>query len=106
MNELIYVKSRRELLGAVVAMKPHQDQIVLVGSHAIYLRVGNSGLAVAPFTADGDLMLDPTALGQGPSIRSLLEARGFQRGEQPGSWRGPNGCARRQRSTLARTALG
>ena len=58
MDEL-YVLARRVLLDALKALGPHREACVLAGAQAIYLRVGDADLAVAPFTTDGDLVIDP-----------------------------------------------
>ena len=47
MDEL-YVIARRVLLDALDALGGHRDAVVLVGAQAIYLRVGEADLAVAP----------------------------------------------------------
>ena len=54
MDEL-YVLARSVLLDALEALGPHREACVLAGAQAIYLRVGEADLAVAPFTTDGDL---------------------------------------------------
>ena len=58
MDEL-YVVARRVLLDALDALGPHRDAVILVGAHAVYMRVGEGDLAVAPHTTDGDLAIDP-----------------------------------------------
>jgi len=50
----LYILARRVLLDALEALGPHRDAVVLVGAQAIYLRVGEADLAVAPFTTDRD----------------------------------------------------
>lgn len=45
-----YVKARRVLLDALSSLSVHSDALVLVGAHAICLRVGAGELAVAPYT--------------------------------------------------------
>ncbi|MBI4701795.1 MAG: hypothetical protein HY744_11665 [Deltaproteobacteria bacterium] len=71
----LYVLARRVLLDALAALGPHRDAIVLVGAQAVYLRVGEADLAVAPFTTDGDLAIDPAVLaGIPPLERALMEA--------------------------------
>ena len=58
----LYVLARRVLLDALDALGSHRNAMVLVGAQAVYLRVGEGDLAVAPFTTDGDLAIDPTLL--------------------------------------------
>lgn len=43
----------------------------------MYLRVGEAQLAVAPFTMDGDLAIDPAVLAETPSLEQALMAAGF-----------------------------
>ena len=77
MDEL-YVMARQVLLDALEALGPHRDAMVLVGAQAIYLRVGEADLAVAPYTTDGDLAIDPVALGTAPPLEQALLSGGFQ----------------------------
>jgi hypothetical protein len=73
----LYVIARRVLLDALEALAPHRDAIVLVGAQAVYLRVGEADLAVAPFTTDGDLAIDPAVLAEIPPLEQALMAAGF-----------------------------
>lgn len=73
----LYVTSRRVLLDALEALRPHVNSIVLVGAQAIYLRCGEGELAVAPFTTDGDLALDPRILSETPPLERALSVAGF-----------------------------
>jgi hypothetical protein len=50
---------------------------VLVGAQAIYLRTGEADLAVAPYTTDGDLALDPALLAETPPLERNLGNAGF-----------------------------
>jgi hypothetical protein len=56
-----YVAARRALLDALEALREHIDSIVVVGAQAVYLHTGAAELAVAEFTTDADLALDPPA---------------------------------------------
>ena len=76
MDEL-YVIARRVLLDALEALGAHRDAIVLVGAQAIYLRVGEADLAVAPYTTDGDLAVDPAMLAEIPPLEQALTKAGF-----------------------------
>ncbi len=76
MDEL-YVMARRVLLDALDALGSHRDALVLVGAQAVYLRVGEGDIAVAPFTTDGDLAIDPAVLKEIPPIEQALLAAGF-----------------------------
>lgn len=73
----LYVMARRVLLDALDALGAHREAIVLVGAQAVYLRVGESNLAVAPFTTDGDLALDPAILAEIPPLERALMGAGF-----------------------------
>ena len=77
MDEL-YVVARRVLLDALEALGPHRDAMVLVGAQAIYLQVGEADLAVAPYTTDGDLAIDPVVLGTAPPLEQALLSGGFR----------------------------
>src|SRR3990170_972500 len=73
----LYVVARRVLLDALDALGTHRNAVVLVGAQAEYLRVGEADLAVAPFTTDGDLAIDPAVLGEIPPLEKALMAAGF-----------------------------
>jgi hypothetical protein len=87
-----YVEARRVLLDALFALSPHNEAIIVVGAQAVYLRTGESDIAVAPFTTDGDLALDPSHLGEDPKLETALRGANFHLLEdraghvQPGSW--------------------
>ncbi len=81
-----YVTSRRVLLDALTALGAHRKAVVLVGAQAIYLRVGAGDLAVAPFTTDADLAIDPRHLDDAPALANLMETAGFQLAVRPGTW--------------------
>jgi hypothetical protein len=73
----LYVMARRVLLDALDALGSHREAIVLVGAQAVYLRVGEADLAVAPFTIDGDLAIDPAVLNEIPPLEKALMDAGF-----------------------------
>jgi hypothetical protein len=73
----LYVLARRVLLDALYALGKHRDAIVLVGAQAVYLHVGDAGLAIAPFTSDGDLVLNPAVLAEIPPLETALRDAGF-----------------------------
>ena len=87
MHEL-YILARRVLLDALQALGPHREAVVLVGAQAVYLRVGEADLAVAAFTTDGDLILDPELLAEVPPLEQALRAAGFlpKAGDAVGTW--------------------
>lgn len=73
----LYALARRVLLDALDALGPHRGAIVLVGAQAVYLRVGEADLAIAPFTTDGDLVIDPAVLAEIPPLEQALMRAGF-----------------------------
>lgn len=80
-----YVVARRVLLDALSALAPHGKAIIVVGAQAIYLRTGLNDLAIAPYTTDGDLSLDPKLLGDKPELEASMSAAGFRLWEQDGN---------------------
>ena len=64
---------------------------MLVGAQAIYVHTGNAELAVAEYTTDADLALEPTALSDGPLLDEVLSAHGFTPREHPGGWLSADG---------------
>lgn len=82
-----YRAARHVLLEALEALGPHRSAVVLVGAQAVYLRAGEVELAVAPYTTDADLALDPRQLGDEPVIATALEGAGFELAVRPGTWR-------------------
>lgn len=89
--EIVYVRARGVLLDGLEALGEHAKSLVLVGAQAIYLHTGEGDLAVAPYTEDADLALDPRQLANRPLVEVLLEQAGFVPGTQPGSWQGAHG---------------
>lgn len=88
----LYVRARRALLDAAVALDDHLDAVVLVGAQALYLHTGDADLAVAEFTTDADLVIRPSDLADDPLIADLLEPVGFSKDQQPGQWLSPDRC--------------
>ena len=87
MDEL-YVLARRVLLDALYALGAHRDAVIIVGAHAVYMRVGGADLAVAPYTTDGDLAIEPAALGETPPLEQAFTHAGFlpRGGDSVGVW--------------------
>lgn len=85
----LYAAARAALLDVLDALDVHREAVTLVGAQAIYLRVGETDLAVAPFTTDGDLVIDPARLGEIPPLELLLGEAGFERksGDPIGTWK-------------------
>ena len=74
-----YVAARRVLLDALTALEPHSRAFIVVGAQAIYLRTGgvDVSMAVAPFTTEGDLALDPSHLADRPTLETAMTEAGF-----------------------------
>lgn len=70
--------ARRGLLDALEALQDHLDAIILVGAQAIYLHTGEADVALAVYTTDGDLVVDPNILGTDPLIEDALISGGFE----------------------------
>lgn len=84
----VYILARRTLLDALEMLGEHRRAVILVGAQAIYLQTGDGDLAVAPFTRDADLALDPRKLDPEPKIEDILRRHGYQpREHQIGVWR-------------------
>ncbi len=87
-----YVAARRVLLDALEALVPHHRAVVVVGAQAIYLRTGALDLGIAPYTTDGDLVLDPDLLDGEPELEVVMVEGGFELLEpqpdrpEPGIW--------------------
>lgn len=73
----LYVVAREVLLDALDALGEHRQSLVLVGAQAIYLRTGEADLAVAPYTTDADLTIDPAVLKEIPPLEQALGDAGF-----------------------------
>ena len=96
-----YVAARRVLLDALEALDDHRAVLILVGAQAIYMHTGEGDLAVAPYTTDGDIALDPAELGPAPKLEDAMRHAGFRLDEQqPGVWFGTGSLERAGRSPL------
>lgn len=86
MDDLVAVRSA--LLDALTALEDHRDQVVIVGAQAIYLRSGHADVAIAEFTNDSDLVLDPRELAEEPLLEDAMRNAGFLPAisNQPGAW--------------------
>jgi hypothetical protein len=76
----LYVVARTVLLDALEALGAQRNALILVGAQAVYVHTGGAGLAIAEFTSDADIALDPRHLTPDPGIDTLMEAAGFFRG--------------------------
>lgn len=86
-----YVAARRVLLDALVGLQGQADALVIAGAQAVYLHTGEGDLAVAPFTTDADLALDPAQLHPDPLLEQAMSNAGFQLAlydghVEPGIW--------------------
>ncbi len=81
----LYVAARRVLLDALVTLAPHGKAVIVVGAQAVYLRTGLTDIAIAPYTTDADLALDPSLLGDEPELEASMQEAGFHLAS-PGSW--------------------
>lgn len=85
--EPLYVLARRVLLDALEALGDQQDAVILVGAQAVYLHTGEADLAVAEYTTDGDIAIDPSALKSAPRLEESLTAAGFTQDlKEVGRW--------------------
>ena len=91
MHSPLYVAARRTLLDAMGALSAHRDALVVIGAHAVYLRVPEDDLAVAPMTTDADIGLNPELLATAPLLADDMEKAGFKLSAQPGIWTSPAG---------------
>lgn len=82
----LYVAARRVLLDALEALEAHRDSVILVGAQAIYLHTGEADVAVALYTKDADVVLDPVNLKTSPLIEGVMRRGGFSRTGEPGRW--------------------
>ena len=88
--------ARKGLLDALEALEPHLDALVLVGAQAIYLQTGSTQVALAEYTTDGDVAIDPELLGSDPLIEKAMSDAGFRldpRSDVVGTWISPRGVS-------------
>lgn len=80
--------ARRVLLDVLFALQVHRHALVLVGAQAVHLRSMDAPFAVAAYTSDADLGVDPDRLGDEPHLEHLLQGAGFALRHQdgPGLW--------------------
>lgn len=83
----LYVAARQMLLDALEAIREHLAAVVLVGAQAVYVHTGEGELAVAPYTTDADLALDPGRLADEPLLQDLLKRADFNQSHTDvGAW--------------------
>src|SRR5437870_1169060 len=78
-----HIAARRSILDALDAAQPFGESLVVVGAQAVYLRTAGARSALAPFTTDGDLVIDLRRLPTEPALESTLAAAKFRRVGQP-----------------------
>lgn len=86
--------ARTGLLDALEALESHLGALVIVGAQAIYLHTGSTQLALAEYTTDGDVAVDPDLLSSEPLVEEAMRAAGFTpdpRSSAIGSWISPRG---------------
>lgn len=85
----ILVRTRTAMLDAFEALEAHLGSIVVIGAQAIYIRETATPVALAPYTKDADLAIDPRQLGPSPTIDEAMLRAGFTHDDanpQPGIW--------------------
>jgi hypothetical protein len=90
----LLIATRRALLDALEALRPHLDAVVVVGAQAIYMHTGAAPVALAETTKDSDLCLDSRSLRDSPLLEEAMRSAGFHQdleSAQPGSWLSPTG---------------
>ena len=89
----ITIAARSALLDALEALGAHRDEVIVVGAQAVYLRTKRASVAIAEFTKDSDLVLDPRQLAEEPLLENAMHTAGFlpAASNQPGAWVNPNG---------------
>lgn len=87
----LYVQARCVLLDVLDALGLHKQSVVLVGAQAIYMHTGEGDLAVAPYTTDGDVVIDPRVLSSEPKLEEVMKKAGCVRADNPGVWTGKHG---------------
>lgn len=86
--------ARTGLLDALEALESHLGALVIVGAQAIYLHTGSTQIALAEYTTDGDVAVDPDLLSSEPLVEEAMRAAGFTpdpRSSAIGSWISPRG---------------
>ena len=84
----VTLTSRRAMLDVLEALEEHRQSIVIVGAHAIYMQVSATQTAVAPFTRESDIVIDPEVLLDEPLLEAVLQRAGYtlRNPNHPGTW--------------------
>lgn len=72
-----YIAARKALLDALEAFGSQREALILVGAQAIYFWTGSAELAVAEYTTDADLAIDPRVLHLHPDLAVAMREAGF-----------------------------
>lgn len=86
--------ARLGLLDALDALEAHLDALIIIGAQAVYLHTGATEIALAEFTTDADVAVDPALLSSDPLVEDAMSAAGFAPDPRPsaiGSWISPRG---------------
>lgn len=88
-HSALNIVARCVLLDALTALRDHAPAVTVVGAQAVYLR--SVEVAVAAFTSDADIGIDPHRLSDDPLLGEALEAAGFAKDDtgNPGAWLRP-----------------
>ena len=81
--------ARTGLLDTIEALRAQIDALVVVGAQAVYLHAGSALVAIAEFTTDADLAVDPDLLSSDPLVDEAMLAAGFEpdpRASVVGTW--------------------
>jgi hypothetical protein len=87
-----FIAARSVLLDALLALEAHASAVVVAGAQAIYLRTGDADFGVSPFTLDSDLAINPSLLGDDPTLEQAMRSASFehavlaQGNVEPGIW--------------------
>ncbi|TVR92810.1 MAG: hypothetical protein EA416_06320 [Trueperaceae bacterium] len=76
------------MLDTLEALGEHRRSIVVIGAHAIYMQVAPTNVALAPFTSDTDLAIDPRGLADELTLDDVMRSAGFTLDDdlEPGMW--------------------
>ena len=74
----LYVAAREVLLDALDALGEQREALILASTPFMYIHTGAADLAVAEFTTDGDLVVNPEQLKTQPRLSEAMEPDSFQ----------------------------
>lgn len=76
---ILYVEARRLLLDTLEVLGEQREAVIIVGAQAVYLHTGESEFAVAEYTTDADIALEPRLLKSNPLIEDAMAKAGLTR---------------------------